>query len=252
MVVDALTEARLLVASNEGTTPTVRFAHEALISHWQRATDQLTHDRRDLETRALVERQQARWQQARGRAQRQLLLLHPTRRRRRRARRCAGAASLTTKHTQPFHSTHLLSRAALCQQLGVVTAIVFGVVAMIALYAQQRAGVERTRAEAERQRAETQTQEAQHRLRELYVEQGRQEWLQGDAMRAMAYLSEAYQRGETGTPLRFLLKQAMVTLGMQRAVLQGHQGEVRAVVFSPDGHRVVTARGDAPRGCGTP
>ena len=221
MVVDALTEARLLVASNEGTTPTVRFAHEALISHWQRATDELTHDRRDLETRALVERQRARWQQARGRAQRQLLLRDPD---------LANAVDLDRRwggeleaDTRTFiHASR--RRARWRQRLAVVAAIVFGLVAVIAFYAQQRAGVERARAESETQRAERQAQEAQHRLRELYVEQGRQEWLQGNAMRAVAYLSEAYQRGETGTPLRFLLKQAMRTLDVQRAVLQGHQG----------------------------
>jgi hypothetical protein len=35
----------------------VRLAHEALISRWTRARDQLINDRRDLETRELVERQ---------------------------------------------------------------------------------------------------------------------------------------------------------------------------------------------------
>jgi WD40 repeat protein len=59
--VDAFTAARLMVASSEGATPTVRFAHEALMSRWQRAREQLATDRRDLETRALVERQMTRW-----------------------------------------------------------------------------------------------------------------------------------------------------------------------------------------------
>lgn len=76
-VVDALTAARLLVASSDGGTPTVRLAHEALISRWKPARDQLTSDRRDLETRALVERQQTRWKAASGPAQRQLLLRDP-------------------------------------------------------------------------------------------------------------------------------------------------------------------------------
>jgi hypothetical protein len=60
-LVDALTAARLLVASTEGSEPTVRLAHEALISRWTRAREQLMSDRRDLETRELVERQQRRW-----------------------------------------------------------------------------------------------------------------------------------------------------------------------------------------------
>jgi tetratricopeptide (TPR) repeat protein len=76
-IVDVLTRERLLVASSEGATPTLRLAHEALISHWKLARDQLASDRRDLETRALVERQHARWAAASGAARRQLLLRDP-------------------------------------------------------------------------------------------------------------------------------------------------------------------------------
>jgi hypothetical protein len=42
-LVQALTEARLLVASSDGNAPTVRLAHEALISRWSRA--RLAHPR---------------------------------------------------------------------------------------------------------------------------------------------------------------------------------------------------------------
>ena len=56
-VVDALTAGRLLVASGDGRRGTVRVAHEALIAHWKRAEAQVAADRRDLETRKLVERQ---------------------------------------------------------------------------------------------------------------------------------------------------------------------------------------------------
>jgi WD40 repeat protein len=76
-LVDVLIAARLLVAASEKTVPTVRLAHEALLSHWQRAREQLAADRRDLETRALIERQQARWSTASGRAGKQLLLRDP-------------------------------------------------------------------------------------------------------------------------------------------------------------------------------
>ena len=55
---------------------TVRLAHEALISRWKRAKDQLTADRRDLETRAIIERQHARWAAAEHNKH-QLLLRDP-------------------------------------------------------------------------------------------------------------------------------------------------------------------------------
>ncbi len=76
-LVEALTAARLLVVSTEGTVPTVRLAHEALISGWKRAKDQLAADRRDLETRSLIERQHARWLNAAGLSRHQLLLHDP-------------------------------------------------------------------------------------------------------------------------------------------------------------------------------
>jgi tetratricopeptide (TPR) repeat protein len=76
-VVDALTAARLLVATGDRTGPTVRLAHEALISSWGRAREQLTADRRDLETRTIVEQQRARYAAASGSTRRQLLLRDP-------------------------------------------------------------------------------------------------------------------------------------------------------------------------------
>ena len=76
-IVDALTEERLLVASGEGVVPTVRFAHEALINNWHRARNQLVADRRDLETRAMIEHQQARWLAAPEETSKQLLLRDP-------------------------------------------------------------------------------------------------------------------------------------------------------------------------------
>jgi WD40 repeat protein len=78
VLIDAFIEQRLLVAGSEsGAAPTVRLAHEALISRWRRARDQLSADRRDLETRSLVEREIARWNQAHGRERRLLLLRNP-------------------------------------------------------------------------------------------------------------------------------------------------------------------------------
>ena len=78
ILVDAFVSARLLVAGSEsGTASTVRLAHEALISRWGRARDQLANDLRDLETRTIVEREFGRWKQARGYARWLLLLRNP-------------------------------------------------------------------------------------------------------------------------------------------------------------------------------
>ena len=77
VLVDAFTAARLVAAAEAGAAPTVRLAHEALIGRWQRARDQLANDRRDLETRMLVEQQLRRYTEARAGTRRQLLLRNP-------------------------------------------------------------------------------------------------------------------------------------------------------------------------------
>jgi WD40 repeat protein len=73
-VVTAFVDARLLVASAEGGNPTIRLAHEALINRWERARERLAADRRDLETRAFLERERTRWAAADSRDQPSLLL----------------------------------------------------------------------------------------------------------------------------------------------------------------------------------
>ena len=87
-------------------------------------------------------------------------------------------------------------------------------------------------------------QQAQQRLAALYTEQGRQELLQGSPLKAVMYLSEAYQGGETGPTLRLLLADAMRPIDAQLASLEGHTDLVWAAQFSPDGTRVVTASKD--------
>lgn len=66
-------DARLLVVESDRR---VRVAHEALLTHWQRARDQLRADRRDLEARAVLEQEAARWA-ASASADRDTLLLPP-------------------------------------------------------------------------------------------------------------------------------------------------------------------------------
>jgi len=143
-VVDALTAGRLLVASEEHATATVRLAHEALISHWRRARDQLVADGRDLQTRALVERQQARWAAAAGRAKQQLLLRDPD---------LANAIDLDNRWGDEIDGMTRgyiqisRNRARRRQQLTAVAAVVFAFVAAAAIYGQYRVRQERAQAE---------------------------------------------------------------------------------------------------------
>jgi len=143
-VVNALTGGRLLVAAEENGTATVRLAHEALISHWRRARDQLVADSRDLQTRALMERHQARWAAASGRARQQLLLRDPD---------LANAVDLDKRWGDELDAAMRgfiaasRRRARLRQQLTAAAAIVFALVAAAAVYGGYRAEQERGRAE---------------------------------------------------------------------------------------------------------
>ena len=60
VLVDALIAARLLVASSDGAEPTVRFAHEALINRWEKASHLLVQPPRPRNA-GMIEQQQARW-----------------------------------------------------------------------------------------------------------------------------------------------------------------------------------------------
>jgi WD40 repeat protein len=53
--------ARLLVAESDGAEPRVRIAHEALLTHWPRATRQIAADRIDLQLRARLEQAATVW-----------------------------------------------------------------------------------------------------------------------------------------------------------------------------------------------
>src|SRR5205085_1575089 len=77
-LVDALLDkdARLLVAdggSGASATAQVRLAHEALLTHWPRARDQVASDARDLELRGRLEQEAARWRAAAPRDKKSLV-----------------------------------------------------------------------------------------------------------------------------------------------------------------------------------
>src|SRR6202043_3484708 len=78
-LIDALLDpqVRLLVADGDGTGARVRLAHEALITHWDRAKRQIAQDRDDLRTRATIEEALAEYRNARATEQGKYLLRDP-------------------------------------------------------------------------------------------------------------------------------------------------------------------------------
>lgn len=145
-------DVRLLVADGDGASARVRLSHEALITHWDRAKRQIGQDRRDLETRDLIDQLQARWAKASAGAARPLLLRDPD---------LANAIDLTKRwgaeldeKTRAFVAASR-QRARRLQQLVAGAAAVFAMLAvgaaalgLLALQWEQRAEHQRNLAEA--------------------------------------------------------------------------------------------------------
>jgi WD40 repeat protein len=237
-LIDAFIAARLLVAASEsGSSATVRLAHEALISRWQRARDQLVADRRDLETRTFIERQFERWSQAPGGARRQLLLRNPD---------LANASDLARRWGDELDAPvrdfikRSASRARLAQTLTAVAAVVFAVVAGAAVYAERQAARAQQEAEAQSLRA--------------LAEVAMTEQLRGD-------LDGALRLGVHAARLDFREGQNAATASQARAALAAalsqsdwrvslsaddsdSRGVVRFATFSPDGSRIAAVSGN--------
>jgi WD40 repeat protein len=240
-LIDAFIAARLLVAAGEGNSAaTVRLAHEALISRWQRARDQLAADHRDLQTRAIVERQFGRWSQANGSARWLLLLRNPD---------LANAVDLAKRWGDELDAplrefiNRSARRARLAQTLAAAAAVLFAIVAATAFYAERQA----VRAQQEAVNAQ---QEAERRQVNLLAELATGERLRGNwdtALRLGVHASRlALALDRVGAEMSMpgaALAAALSQSGL-RLTLGGGKYPVYSAAFSPDGSRIVTASYD--------
>jgi eukaryotic-like serine/threonine-protein kinase len=118
--------------------------------------------------------------------------------------------------------------------------VVAGVIGGLAL---SRVLAERSRAEQGERSAITQRETAERTSNALLIEQGRQELLRGEKLRALAYLDEAYRRGADSIALRVLLADATRELAaFERRVPCG--SIVRGIVVTADETHAAAACGD--------
>jgi hypothetical protein len=248
-LLEAFIQARLLVTDRaQDGQAVVGIAHEALLHHWPRLQAWLAEDREFLRTRARVAEAAARWREE-GKSIDFLLL---------QGKPLTEAEDLLARRRDDLDAeaveyietsiTHLVRvrRKRRCV-VASVTAAFFVVVSGFGVFSyrqRQLAEQQREHAEQQRQIAEERRQQTQRQLLAFYIEQGRQELLQGRRSRAAVYLSTAYDAGETSATLRFLLAQAMQGVDVQLATLTGHRSNVLSATFSPDGARIVTASAD--------
>jgi WD40 repeat protein len=122
-------QVRLLVVDGDGAGARVRLAHEALITHWERAKRQIAQDRDDLRIRTIAEEALAEWRAADRRNRRGYLLRDPY---------LAAAVDIVKRWgdeldpslRQFIQASH--RRARLLQQITIAIAAVFALVAVLA------------------------------------------------------------------------------------------------------------------------
>ena len=249
-LIDAFVAARLLVATSEGGAATVRLAHEALISRWKRARDQLAADRRDLETRALVERQFGRWSHARGYGRQRLLLRNPDLANATHlARRWGDELDAPTRHFIKLSAR----RARLAQTVTAAAAALFALVAGTAFYAERQAVRAQQEADTRREQAKKERDEALLTQSRFLADVADQRVAADDAGTGLLLALEALPDPNAGADRPYAAEAERALFRARQSVrksiiLSGHGGNVLSAMFSPDGRRVLTASNDNDAG----
>ncbi len=135
-------------------------------------------------------------------------------------------------------------RALAVSAIAFATLLVASVIALAVLYrsSSRNAEIAMRNAGTASQNART----ASERLIQSFREQGRRLLLDGEYLRALPYLSEAYTEGDRSTAVKFLLARAerlaSARLGLHRHAVQTAKPNDRAVVaaFRPDGSHVLS------------
>ena len=242
--------ARLLVsdAEREGN-PTVRVAHEALITRWTRALDFVRGNAEALKVRRRIEERYALWRALADSGQPASGRLSAWRPFAGHQRGLLTELDLTdARRLLREHRSEIDPRLANYIELSAIDderirgrsfrilAIVAGVIAVLALIASGAALTARFQVE--------QTLRAQSRL---LVETASEHLKEGDVPGAQGIILEVLAGrhfGKMQYAAAINVFQEARAADRERAVLFGHRGVVYAAAFSPDGRRILTASDD--------
>ena len=219
-VIERLIAARLLVAAEgPGGEDQIEIVHEALLSAWPRLVGWRRDDADNAQLRDQLRIAAQQWD-ARGRPHGLLWrgdALDDYRRWRRRWRDVVTGVDLAFADASLADEARgrRIRRVGAALALGVLIAAAAG---LAVLYRASRAHAA----------------EAHDRLVQSYEEQGRRLLLDGEYLRALPYLAEAYAQGDTSTAERFLLARAERLAGAELAVYH-HADRARAAAFRADG-----------------
>jgi WD40 repeat protein/energy-coupling factor transporter ATP-binding protein EcfA2 len=246
-------QLRLLVADGDGAGARVRLAHEALLTHWERAKRQIAQDRDDLRTRAVIEEALAEYRGAPAGANRKskYLLRDP---------QLANAIDLTSRWKGDFDAETLgfiqasRQRARLLQQVIAAAAAIFAAVAIFAGWqyavgnaARHEAITQRDLADQKRIEAQQQRDSAQSAQSRLLANLATQRIQNEDAEAGLALALEALPDVRTGNIRPYVLEAESALFRAWQSLRQvrvlAHDDAVTDAVFGA-GDRALTVSAD--------
>ncbi len=236
-VVQRLIQGRLLIATEgDAAQDQVEVVHEALLTQWPRLVAWQREDADGARMRDQL-RTAARLWEERGRPRGALWLGDALLEYRVWRGRYSGGLTGTE---EAFARASMHEEARGRRRRRVVIAIAFAVLST-GLFLLYRINL---RTESQRGRAEAFSADAQRRIQMLYEEQARQSYLDGEPMRALAYVAEAYRQSPRSPTVRFLVARVSEALrGQELVVGDAAAGPSLAGAFDPKGGRFAAAQG---------
>jgi WD40 repeat protein len=232
-VIERLVAARLLVAAESDTgEERIEIVHEALLTSWPRLVEWRRDDVEGARLRDQLRAAAHQWDQ-RGRPRGLLWRDEALDDYRRWRARWPGAIPVIDL-AFAVASLRDEARGRRIRRAFAASAVILLIASATALAVLYRSS---------NRNADT----AHDRLIQSYEEQGRRLLLDGEYLRALPYLAEAYAQGDESTAVRFLLARAERLASAELAVHQ-HTGRARAAAFRPDGAHVLSVSDDGEAG----
>ena len=221
-VIERLVGGRLLVASDGAGGERIEVVHEALLTAWSRLVAWREEDAGNAKLRDQLRSASEQWHE-RGRP-RGLLWRDEALAEYRiwRARYPGGLTA--TEEAFASASLRQARRGRTWRQVVVAAAFVTLSAGTLQLLAMN--------------------QESDARLVRLHLEQGREAVAEGDVMRGLVYLGEAYREGAEGTGLDVMLAGAMRAVGGDLVTVRDPRRPVGVPELSPDGALLLTSGDD--------
>jgi WD40 repeat protein len=224
-VIERLVAARLLVAAeSERGEEQIEIVHEALLTSWPRLVDWQREDVASARLRDQLRIAAQQWHE-RGRPRGLLWRGEALEDYRRWRKQWPGAVPTTDLAfaTASLDDDARGRRIRRAIAASAVSLLVAGVAALAVLY-----------------RSSSHNAAAAHdRLIASYEEQGRRLLLDGEYLRALTYLAEAYDQGDESTAVRFLLARAERLASAELAVYH-HAGHASVAAFRPDRTHIIS------------